>query len=261
MLDIELPPRFERVKKWVLNGPSPWELIKQSLTSTREGYDLIAPKFDHTMFATNPAVAQRIADYLYLLNEERYDNAIDLCAGTGAGVSALMSIVRERVVGVDWSAPMLAEIRKKFAPDLNWPTKPDLELVCEDIFNLKHEESFDLAICFGAEGHIERHKQKYFLKIVHGLLRPGGVFAIVPFEKPRWYSPKFWLASGFDMIMKIRNRLIKPEFVMYYLNFMLPEALDLFDKDKWSSVRVVPITINKRPSLLRLVIAKKSDPV
>ena len=44
-------------------GPTVWELLVQALSSTEQGYDLLAPKFDSTPFRTpeailGPAMAQ-----------------------------------------------------------------------------------------------------------------------------------------------------------------------------------------------------------
>ena|SRR3989344_2996219 len=233
-------------------GPTIFELINQGLSSTKKGYDLLAPKFDYTRFMTPPAIVEATANYLRL--EGSFDCAIDLCTGTGAGINALLPIVREKILGVDWSEPMLTEARRKFPGS---PNNPIICLACEDIFNLQYLEEFDLATCFGALGHIEKNRQKEFAAVVHSILRPGGIFAFVTSEKPSWLSATFWLALSFDWTMKIRNLLIQPKFIMYYLNFLVPEALALFDKEKWISVKIMPMEISGKLTELRLVVAKK----
>lgn len=234
-------------------GPTLLELIKQALSSTKRGYDLLAPKFDLTPFLTPDIVLKAAAGYLRA--EREYHDAIDLCTGTGAGISALLPIVRKRIVGVDWSAPMLEEARKKF--DAISSAEPKVILVCDDAFNIRYREIFDLATCFGALSHIERSRQKNFVSVVHSALRPGGHFAFITSEKPRWHSLNFWLTLGFDAVMRVRNILLRPQFVMYYLTFVLPEALALFDKKRWSSAKVIPMEVVGKSSPLRLVIATK----
>ncbi|TSC89525.1 MAG: hypothetical protein G01um10143_15 [Parcubacteria group bacterium Gr01-1014_3] len=232
------------------NGPTLIELIKQGLSSTQKGYDLLAPKFDFTPFRTSPIILDAV---MRQLGEKRkYDDALDLCTGTGAGISALLKIVQNNIVGVDWSEPMLDEAKKRFGL-----LRHKVDLVHQDIFSLEYREQFDLVTCFGAEGHIERHRQKDFIGIIHSSLRSGGEFVFVTGEMPSLLSPALWIFLGFDLVMRVRNILIKPPFVMYYLNFLLPNVLNLFKKEKWSSVKVVPLEIWNQPTPLRLVIATK----
>lgn len=232
------------------NGPTLIELIKQGLSSTQKGYDLLAPKFDFTPFRTSPIILNTVMDHLRQYRS--YDDALDLCTGTGAGISALLPIANKKIVGVDWSEPMLNEARKRFGLLMH-----KIELIHQDIFTLEYLEQFDLVTCFGAEGHIERHRQKDFIGIIYSSLKSGGEFVIVTSEMPSLLSPPLWIYLSFDLIMRVRNILIKPPFVMYYLNFLLPNVLNLFKKEKWSSVKVVPLEIYGRPTPLRLLIATK----
>ncbi len=232
------------------NGPTLIELIKQGLSSTQKGYDLLAPKFDFTPFRTSPIILDAIVRQL--AEKRKYNDALDLCTGTGAGISALLKIVQNKIIGVDWSEPMLEVARKRFGL-----LRHKVDLVRQDIFSLKYRDRFDLATCFGAEGHIERHQQNDFIEIIHSSLCSGGEFVFVTNEMPGLLSPALWIYLGFDLVMRVRNILIKPPFVMYYLNFFLPNVLNLFKKEKWSSVEVVPLKILDKSTLLRLVIATK----
>src|SRR5206468_3222528 len=90
-------------------GPTFLELAQQALSSTDRGYDLLAPKFDRTPFRTPDEV---IASTLEALGEE-LGVALDLCCGTGAAACLLKA--RATVVGIDRSAGMLAEARKRVA--------------------------------------------------------------------------------------------------------------------------------------------------
>ena len=82
-------------------GPTVWELLVQGLSSTEQGYDLLAPKFDSTPFRTpeailGPAMAQ-------LGGPASIATALDMCCGTGAALSHLRPLCRDRVVGIDLS--------------------------------------------------------------------------------------------------------------------------------------------------------------
>jgi hypothetical protein len=41
---------------------------------------------------------------------------------------------------------------------------------------------------------------------------------------PSIWTRRYWLARGFDTLMHVRNLLVKPPFVMYYLTFLLPDV-------------------------------------
>ncbi len=242
-------------------GPSLRELIRQALSSTKEGYDQLAPKFDHTPFATSPEVVDAVMTALLKENGgKKFDATMDLCTGTGAGVAGLIGITDGVIYGVDWSEPMIEEARKKFPQRVNGASgRPYLYFYCRDIFNFHLPPMFDLITCFGALGHIEKHQRRDFINQTHATLKmSGGMFAFTTAERPKWYDVRAWPYFAFDAIMRVRNYFIKPEFVMYYLNgFLLPEVLELFPAEKWASVKVVPLEIKGNRTGIRLVIAKK----
>ncbi len=235
------------------------ELAKQALSSTKEGYDQLAPKFDYTPFLTSKELVDQVIKYLTEdadgkpINTHEFNSAIDLCTGTGAGVEGLIPIVSNEIVGVDWSEPMLAEAKKKFAG----VTKPKIRLVCENIFDISYPGKFDLVTCFGALGHIEKSRQKEFVNLIYHLLKPGGRFAFVTADKPKWYQPSAWPYYIFDAVMRIRNWAIKPEFVMYYINFLLPDAFRLFNSSDWTISLVAPLRINGGSTSAKLVVVQK----
>jgi hypothetical protein len=55
-------------------------------------------------------------------------------------------------------------------------------------------------------------------------LRPGGRFVFVTHRRPPPTSVAFWLSHSFNAVMRVRNALLKPPFIMYYLTFLWPEA-------------------------------------
>lgn len=92
-------------------GPTLRELAAQALSSVEHGYDLLAPKFDHTPFRTPDAILDAVARALGPIGP--FDHGLDLCCGTGAGMEVLSGLCRGRVTGVDISAGMLAVGRER----------------------------------------------------------------------------------------------------------------------------------------------------
>jgi ubiquinone/menaquinone biosynthesis C-methylase UbiE len=98
-------------------GPSVRELVAQALSSVERGYDLLAPKFDHTPFRTPDAVLNATADALRPLGP--FGRGLDVCCDTGAGLPVLESVCQGPVTGVDFSAGMLAQARRAH-PAAGW---------------------------------------------------------------------------------------------------------------------------------------------
>src|SRR5690348_8620147 len=98
-------------------GPSARELAMQALSSVEGGYDLLAPKFDHTPFRTPDGVLDAAAGALRPLGP--FGPGLDVCCGTGAGMRVLTSVCQGRLTGVDFSAGMLAQARRAH-PDAQW---------------------------------------------------------------------------------------------------------------------------------------------
>jgi len=90
-------------------GPSLRELAMQALSSVEGGYDLLAPKFDHTPFRTPDGVLEATADALRPLGP--FGRGLDVCCGTGAGMRVLKSLCQGPIMGVDFSTGMLAQAR------------------------------------------------------------------------------------------------------------------------------------------------------
>ena len=200
-------------------GPTFFELAREVLSSTERGYDLLAPKFDVTPFRTPDAL---IDSALAIIGQ--VDNALDVCCGTGAGIRGLHARCRRHLVGVDFSAGMLAEARRRTAEML---CHAPIHLVRADARHLPFAGSFDLAVCFGALGHFVGVDQELLVASIARALRPGGRFVFISDTAPPILSVRFWLAHGFNGAMRVRNALLRPPFIMYYLTFLLPEVEDL----------------------------------
>lgn len=205
-------------------GPTFWELAVQALSSTERGYDLLAPKFDYTPFRTPDTILAQVGAHLKSLGP--FAAGLDICCGTGAAMRMLRPLCQDRVVGIDVSAGMLAEAERRTA---DAPGSAALQFLRADALRMPFESAFDVAVCFGAFGHILSKDEPRFVAQVAQILRPGGRFVFVTSTLPSILSPSYWLARGFNGAMRVRNLLLSPPFIMYYLTFLLPEAQKLLE--------------------------------
>lgn len=229
------------------DGPSLLELARQALSSTERGYDLLAPKFDVTPFRTPDSVIDAVVHTI----ETPVASAVDLCTGTGAALPALAERCHERIVGVDFSHGMLGQAERRIA---SWQRQrpagatPAIELVHGDVFDpelarrLLQGSGFDIATCFGAFGHVLPRDEPRFARQVRSLLAPGGRFVFATAEVPPPMALGRWLAHGFNAAMRVRNAIIRPAFVMYYLTFSWPECGALLERHGFA-IRVEPLRL------------------
>ncbi|MCA9205120.1 MAG: methyltransferase domain-containing protein [Planctomycetales bacterium] len=232
-------------------GPTFWELARQALSSTERGYDLLAPKFDYTPFRTPPEVLNVVSTQL--ANGPPIETALDICCGTGAAMEMLRPLVSQQLVGLDRSQGMLGVAQERLAAT---PSPAAVRFVRGEALRLPFGDQFDLAVCFGALGHILPRDEPTFVREIHRILRPGGRFVFVTSTMPSRLSFVYWAARSFNFIMHVRNLLIRPPFIMYYLTFLLPECDELLTKSGFD------VKINNRLwhgplSPLQLVIATK----
>ncbi|MFG2176665.1 class I SAM-dependent methyltransferase [Streptomyces niveus] len=214
-------------------GPTLRELTVQALSSTERGYDLLAPKFDLTPFRTPDSVLDGVADTLGALGPFRA--GLDICCGTGAGLDVLREVCVERVTGVDFSAGMLATARSSVLPKEppagagsggDRTGGPVVDFVRADARALPFGAAFDVAVSFGAFGHLLPSERPALFTRVREVLRPGGVFVFPVLAPPRVGSGLYWTLWGFDAVMRARNAVWRPPFVMYYRTFRLADVVD-----------------------------------
>lgn len=206
-------------------GPSLRELAVQALSSVEHGYDLLAPKFDHTPFRTPDAVLESVAGTLTRLGP--FADGLDLCCGTGAGMDVLARVCRDSLTGVDFSAGMLDVARHRHRP---LPGGPRVDWVRGDARQLPFASAFDLVVSFGAFGHFLPHELPGLFAHIHSALRPGGRFAFPVFAPPRPTRTGFWVLLGFDTVMRARNAVWRPPFVMYYRAFRFGSVLEWLER-------------------------------
>jgi len=201
------------------DGPSLLELLHQALCSTERGYDLLAPKFDATPFRTPDEILIPVAEEI-----RDVDSALDLCCGTGAALRVFRPQCKARLTGLDFSQKMLDQARQRLTDS---PGQVAVELVRADMMEPQFQEEFELVTCFGALGHVPLGAERDFLRMVRLALKPGGRFAFVAGNPPPIPSLAGIVLRTFNVIMRVRNALLKPPFIMYYLTFLLPEVESL----------------------------------
>lgn len=196
-------------------GPSFAELARQGLSSIEGGYDLLAEKFDASVFRTPDVVLDGLQSVLPL----GVERALDIGCGTGAMLERLQQVSRE-CVGIDLSRNMLERAGRVVPAARLWRT---------DFLHTYWENAFDLVTSLGVMGHIPPQSQPEFFRRLFLALRPGGVYLTVVGDLRRrpWVYVPAWL---FDTAMRVRNLLWKPRFVMYYLSFVLPQAMQTVER-------------------------------
>ena len=206
------------------------ELMRQALASTERGYDLIAPKFDHTPFRTPDAVLEAV---MRAIADDTGGGrpvcaALDVCCGTGASMRHLRARCTERVVGLDMSQGMLDEAGRRLE---DAPGTAAIELVRGDALALQFKSEFDVATCVGAFGHILPKDEDRFVAGIARALRPGGRFVFATSEMPPVTSASWCMARSCNAAMRMRNALLHPQFIMYYLMFLWPGVRTLLERN------------------------------
>ena len=223
----------------------------QALSSVEGGYDLLAPKFDHTPFRTPDGVLDATADALRPFGP--FGRGLDVCCGTGAGMRVLRSLCQGRITGADFSAGMLAQARS---------AHPDAELVRADVRVLPFAGAFDLAVSFGALGHFRPAERPALFAGVYRALRPGGVFAFPASAPQPIASAWYWALLGFDLAMRVRNAVWRPPFVMYYRTCPLPAVRNDLTASGFT-VATLPLTaLGRREDgspRYRLILARRAS--
>jgi ubiquinone/menaquinone biosynthesis C-methylase UbiE len=232
------------------NGPTFMELAQQALSSTERGYDLLAPKFDYTPFRTPDWILELVGSYLQHVGP--LASGLDLCCGTGAGLEMLRPLCHERLVGVDFSRGMLEVCHEKMAAKSGCR----VDLVRGNVLTLPFDAEFDVVVCFGSFGHILQRDEPRFVAEIARSLRPGGRFVFVTAYCPPPWSRRAILSHLFNAAMRVRNAILSPPFIMYYLTFLLPAVEDLL-RHHGLSVEVRNLGVGRPWEDLRLVVATR----
>lgn len=233
-------------------SPSYWELAVEATTNTRQGYNLLAPRFEATGYATPAfwveACARRV-EALFPLDPEHARGA-DLACGTGRGLFTLRQSCRQWD-GYDFSPGMLKQARKRIGPD------PEVDLIESDLAALELPEgAYDRVVTFGAWGHIlAPWRSRLFEQIVRSL-RPDGVFYTITADRASPWNPEGWAASFFDLAIGVRNRLLGDPFHMYYRLNDTGTVRRLFEEMGGVRVQLEPVPGSPHRRLTLLMVSR-----
>jgi SAM-dependent methyltransferase len=203
-------------------GPTFLELAQQALSSTERGYDLLAPKFEYTPFRTPDELLLPSAPFIG--EPGSVEAALDLCCGTGAAMRMLRPLCRSHVTGIDVSRGMLEEAEQLLR---GVPGEAEFRFVRRDVLEMTFDAEFEVATCFGALGHVLGPDQDRFVDGIRRALVPGGRLVFVTGDMPTPLNPTWWLARDFNFAMHVRNAVLDPPFIMFYLLFTLPRAREI----------------------------------
>ena len=232
-------------------GPSFLELARQALSSTIDGYDLLAEKFEYTPFRTPDLFVEVLVREL---TNGSCENVLDIGSGTGAiprGLLRKKSFLGE-IVGVDNSPGMLEEARRLTSAEFDDP-KVIYEL--QDALAMQYDEEFDVVTSSGAFGHFEIFEYETLIAGINRALKPGGRFIFLTYPEPTKANPAYWMAKGFNTAMHFRNLILPTEFIMFYLRFTVEQSAEILWRHGFD-VRVIDPDVNLHRSL-RLVVATK----
>ena len=232
-------------------GPTFLELARQALSSTTEGYDLLAPKFDYTPFRTPDEVIEAMVEVVGPPGS--VERALDVCCGTGAVMRKLRDRCRTSVTGIDLSQGMLDEARRRLA---DAPGDAMIVLEQQDALAMEFDEEFDVVTTAGALGHILPEQQDQFVEGIWSALVPGGRLIFPTAPMPPVVSRRWLVSRGFNGVMHLRNALLKPPFIMFYLIFTLERAREVLERNRFE-VEVLRPFENGRFSDLCLIVATR----
>ena len=136
------------------------------------------------------------------------------------------------------------------------PGQANIELEQQDVLQMEYEEAFDVITCCGAFGHILEPDQDLFLARIRRALKPGGRFIFVTTPMPTKASKHWWMARGFNAAMHVRNAVLKPPFIMFYLTFTQERAQRLLQAHRFDVAIHSPY--QKPPfNIFNLIVATK----
>jgi SAM-dependent methyltransferase len=239
--------------------PTFWELAVQATSDTRQGYNLLAPRFELTPYATPEWLIEACrarVDRLYPLPEEAL--GADLACGTGRAALVLARSCA-RVRGYDFSPRMLAQARAAAERRGLAARTTFLEA---DLARLQLGEScYHRLVSFGAWGHILPEWRRCLLHTVVRALAPGGVFYTVTADPSGPWSGLWWRSAIFDTAIRLRNRLLRDPFHMYYLLNDTLTVKGLLEQVGGGQIQIRLEPLPRRPHPpLTLLVARRAWP-
>lgn len=154
---------------------------QERISMLKETFDAVSGGYDHKALRFFPYSAARLASFLSLRGDE---HVLDVAAGTGnAALSIAGRLPNGRVTGIDFSAGMLAQARRKAAA----LGLRNVDFVEREMQNIGFPDGhFDAAVCaFGIFFVDDMDAQ---LSHIASAVRPGGMVAITSFRED-YFSP------------------------------------------------------------------------
>lgn len=156
-------------------------------------FDVLAPAYDTLLHGTQEAQSATVLDEM----GPAPGCVLDLAVGTGT-LAGEMAKRAQEVVGVDLSAAMLAQARKK---------QPNLTLVQANAADLPFPDaSFDCVTSVDSLHHFQEHDRVF--AEVRRVLRPGGRWLVLDFDR-RVLWTKLILAG--ERLLGERSRFFSPD--------------------------------------------------
>jgi demethylmenaquinone methyltransferase / 2-methoxy-6-polyprenyl-1,4-benzoquinol methylase len=185
----------------------------------RRMFDRIAPVYDAMNRVMTVGLDQRWRRATVREAVRPGDSVLDACCGTGDLAVAAWKAGAGKVVGLDFSEPMLERARRK-APELEWIQGDVLALPFED-------GSFDAAVVGFGVRNVEDLEAG--LRELRRVLRPGGRLGILEITTPRGVLAPFY-RLWFDRLVPLLGRVLPGGDAYTYLpasvrRFPGPEAL------------------------------------
>lgn len=148
-------------------------MLKDVYAATARYYDLIYHWKNYRLEAA------KVHWLIKSLKRSSGNELLDIACGTGGHVAYLKK--HYKVVGLDNSAPMIKEARKK---------NPGARFEIGDMKSFRLGREFDAVVClFSAIGYLKNHRElERALKTMASHLKPGGVLIIEPFIEPKKFK-------------------------------------------------------------------------
>ncbi|HZD88264.1 MAG TPA: bifunctional demethylmenaquinone methyltransferase/2-methoxy-6-polyprenyl-1,4-benzoquinol methylase UbiE [Gaiellaceae bacterium] len=163
----------------------------------RRMFDRIAPVYDAMNRVMTAGLDRRWRAATVREAVRPGDHVLDACCGTGDLALAARAAGAGRVVGVDFSEPMLERARRK-APELEWVRADVLALPFED-------GSFDSAVVGFGIRNVEDLEGA--LRELRRVLRPEGRLGILEITTPGGLLSPFYRV-WFDRVVPLLGRLL-----------------------------------------------------
>lgn len=231
--------------------PTFWELAIQASTSTRHGYNLLAPRFEQTGYATPSFLIEacrRRVDRLFPPSPSAGRGA-DLACGTGRAIAAMRGDGL-RWDGYDFSPGMLRQARMRLG-------EAGASLIDADLATLDlPAATYRRVVTFGAWGHILPLWRRRLITQIVATLTEDGVFYTITADAPSRWRWEGLASLLFDLSIRVRNRLLAEPFHMYYRLNDTATVRRLFQEVGGVEVRLEPVPGSPHPRLTLLMVSR-----